>query len=183
MIWIKTRAYRKEKNLLLCLFLKINLNHLWCVCTEDSQQAPACCSADITSFQMCFMHMVQCPTVIHCYQIFLFFHEIVMDLANIVFLCWPMEYTILKEVILLEVVYLCSVFCITGAPQKQILKFLLCKVYLHSQTCSRWYSPPRHSHLLTSNRRNQINPKVGTFIENTEIIWFEKIIGFHWKVQ
>lgn len=114
---------------------------------------------------------------------FLFFHEIVMDLANIVFLCWPMEYTILKEVILLEVVYLCSVFCITGAPQKQIFKFLLCKVYLHTQTCSRWYSPPQHSHLLTSNRRNQINPKVGTFIENTEIIWFEKIIGFHWKVQ
>lgn len=127
MIWIKTRACRKGKNLFLCLFLKISLSHLWCVCTEDSQQEPACCCADITSFQMCFMHLVQCPTIIHCYQIFLFFSEGVMGLANTVFLCWLVEYTVLNEVTPLEVVYYCSVFCITVAPLEQI-RFLLCKV-------------------------------------------------------
>lgn len=126
MIWIKTRAYRKEKNLLLCLFLKISLNHLWCVCAEDSQQGPACSSAGITSFHMCFMHVVQCPTI-HCIRFFCSSIK-VWWVRQTLFLPWSMQRSILNEVVLLEVVCFCSVFRMTGAPQKQVLKFLLCKV-------------------------------------------------------
>lgn len=58
--------------------------------------------------------------------------ENVMGLANTRFLCWPVEYTFLSEVILLGVKYYCAVFCITIAPQKKNGRFLLCKViYKH----------------------------------------------------
>lgn len=96
------------------------------MCTEDSQQAPACYSADITSFQMCFMHMAQCPTIIHCYQIFLFFNESVMGLANIfvLYFCvglWGIQ-------LLMKLLCWNCVLLLCFALQEQILKFLLCKV-------------------------------------------------------
>lgn len=99
------------------------------VCTEDSQQAPACCSADITLSLMYFVHVVQCPAIIHCHQIFSVLQSKCDGSGtHFVFLCWSMEYAILNEVILLEVVHYCSVYCNTGAPQRQILKLLLCKM-------------------------------------------------------
>lgn len=111
------------------MFLKINLDYLWCLCVQRilSKHLPvALQTSPCSTCILCtWCNAQQSSTDI---RFFLFFSESVMDLVNTVFLCWSVEYTLLNEVILLELIYYCSVFCITGAPKKQILRFLLCKV-------------------------------------------------------